>query len=133
MGTALPPTASYYHALLVWATGWKSLRGEAVATLAWTSRPLRGPLRASSANLSTVAQRLKEHDDKPLTTPELKPLNLAVLATASFTETDRRTQAANIGRLAKGVAGVRVVTYAINAIDNNVAGWTSSGWTQMAE
>ena len=69
----------------------------------------------------------------PLTTPELKPLNLALLATASFTKTERRIQAANIGRLAKGVDGVRVVTYAINAIDNNVAGWTSSGWTQMAE
>ena len=30
----------------------------------------------------------------PLTTPELKPLNLAVLATASFTKTERRIQAA---------------------------------------
>jgi GR25 family glycosyltransferase involved in LPS biosynthesis len=69
----------------------------------------------------------------PLTTPELKPLNLAVIATASFTKTERRIQAANIGRLAKGVDGVRCVTYAINAIDNNVAGWTSSGWTQMSE
>ena len=34
--------------------------GEAIATLARTNRTLRGPLGASSANLS-VAQRLKQH------------------------------------------------------------------------
>ena len=79
-----------------------SAGGEAVATLVRTSRPLRDPLRASSANLSTIAQRLNGHDYKPLTTSEFKPLNLSVLATASFT-TDQRTQApGSIGRLAKG-------------------------------
>ena len=78
-----------------------SAGGEAVATLVRTSRPLRDPLRASSANLSTIAQRLNGHDYKPLTTSEFKPLNLSVLATASFT-TGQRTQAGSIGRLAKG-------------------------------
>ena len=36
-----------------------SADGEAIATLARTNRTLRGPLRASSSNLSTVAERLQ--------------------------------------------------------------------------
>ena len=68
-----------------------------------------------------------------LTSPELKPLNLVVLATASFTQTERRIQNDNVERLGQGVESTRVVLYAINAIDNNVAGWTVAGWTQKAE
>ncbi len=71
----------------------------------------------------------------PLSSPQqvAKRLNLAVLATASFSETERRIQLSNVEKLARGIESTRIVMYAINAIDNNAASWFKYGLPSKAE